>query len=126
MSVYTIHDPIGLKLLTRLRVNLSHLREHKFRNSFLDTLNHLCSCSLEIESTKHYLLLCPFYTPIRTTLIDNITNAIGPPISHLSDDKLVNLLLYGSDRYNTEQNSFVLKNTIAFLKSSERFDIQLL
>ena len=59
------------------------------------------------------------------TLIDNITNAIGP-ISHLSDDKLVNLLLYGSDRYNTEQNSFVLKNTIVFLKSSERFDIPLL
>ena len=123
--VYKIHDPIGLKLLTRLRVNLSHLREHKFRHNFLDTLNSLCSCSLEIESTKRYLLRCPFYTPIRKTLIDNITNAIGP-ISHLSDDKLVNLLLYGSDRYNTEQNSFVLKNTIAFLKSSERFYIPLL
>ena len=124
--VYKIHDPIGLKFLTRLRVNLSHLREHKFRHNFLDILNPLCSCSLEIESTKHYLLLCPFYTPIRKTLIDNITNAIGP-ISHLSDDKLVNLLLYGSDRYNTEQNSFVLKNTIVFLnKSSERFDIPLL
>ena len=123
--VYKIHDPIGLKFLTRLRVNLSHLREHKFCHNFLDTLNPLCSCSLEIESTKHYLLRCPFYTPIRKTLIDNITNAIGP-ISHLSDDKLVNLLLYGSDRYNTEQNSFVLKNTIVFLKSSERFDIPLL
>ena len=48
--VYKIHDPIGLKLLTRMRVNLSHLREHKFRHNFLDTLNSLCSCSLEIES----------------------------------------------------------------------------
>ena len=37
--VFKIHDPIGLKLLTRLRVNLSHLREHKFRHNFLDTLN---------------------------------------------------------------------------------------
>ena len=46
--VYKIHDPIGLKFLTRLRVNLSHLREHKFRHNFLDTLNPLCSCSLEI------------------------------------------------------------------------------
>ena len=89
-------------------------------SQFSGYLNPLCSCSLEIESTKHYLLRCPFYTPIRKTLIDNITNAIGP-ISHLSDDKLVNLLLYGSDRYNTEQNSSVLKNTIVFLKSSERF-----
>ena len=45
--VYKIHDPIGLKLLTRLRANLGHLREHKFRHNFLDTLNPLCSCSLE-------------------------------------------------------------------------------
>ena len=36
--VYNIHDPIGLKFLTRLRVNFSHLREHKFRHNFLDTL----------------------------------------------------------------------------------------
>ena len=71
--VYNIHDPIGLKFLTRLRVNFSHLREHKFRHNFLDTLNPLCSCGLEIESTKHYLLHCPFYTCIRRTLYDNIT-----------------------------------------------------
>ena len=53
-----------------LRVNLSHLREHKFHHNFLDTLNPLCSCSLEIESTSHYLLRCPFYTHIRKTLLD--------------------------------------------------------
>ena len=115
--VYKIHDPIDLKLLTRLRVILSNLREHKFRHNFLDTLNPLCSCSHEIESTKHHLLRRPFYTPIRKTLIENITNVVGP-ISHLSVDKLVNLLPYGSDRYNTAQNSFVLKNTIAFLKGT--------
>ena len=54
--VYKINDPIGLKFLTRLRVNLSHLREHKFRYNFLDTFNPLCSCSIKIEYTKHYLL----------------------------------------------------------------------
>ena len=42
-SIFNIFDPVGLKLLTRLRVNLSHLREHKFRHNFLDTLNPLCS-----------------------------------------------------------------------------------
>ena len=74
--IYNIIDPPGLKLLTRLRVNLSHLREHKFRHNFLNTLNPLCSCSLEIKSTSHYLLRCPFYTHIRKTLLDNITNLI--------------------------------------------------
>ena len=71
-SVFNIFDPVGLKLLTRLRVNLSHLREHKFRHNFLDTLNPLCCCSLEIESTNHYLLCCSFFTTIRKTLLDNI------------------------------------------------------
>ena len=33
-ATYNINDPVGLKLLTRLRVNLSHLNEHKFRHNF--------------------------------------------------------------------------------------------
>ena len=77
------------KTTHRLRVNLSHLREHKFRHNFLDTLNPLC---LEIESTSHYLLRCPFYTHIRRTLLDNITDLIGD-ISNFSDGKLTNLLI---------------------------------
>ena len=88
-SIYNIHDPLGLKLLTRLRVNFSHLREHKFRHNFLDIPNPLCSCSLEIESTNHYLLRCPFYAPLRKALLDNTKDIIGS-ISDLSDDKLVN------------------------------------
>ena len=75
--VFNIIDPTGLKLLTRLRVNLSHLREHKFRHNFLDTVNPLCSCSLEIESTSHYLLRCPFYRCLRKTLLDNIVDIMG-------------------------------------------------
>ena len=29
-----IHNPIGLKFLTRLRLGLSHLKEHKFKLNF--------------------------------------------------------------------------------------------
>ena len=123
--IYDILGPLGLKLLTRLHVNLSHLREHKFHHNFLDTLNPLCSCSLEIESTSHYLLRCRFYTYIRRALLDNITNLIGD-ISNFSDDKLMNLLLYGDNIYSVEVNSAILKYTLIFLNSSERFDVPLL
>ena len=61
MSYLQCMDPTGIKLLTRLPVNL---REHKFRHNFLETLNPLCNCSLEIESTSHYILRCPFYKHI--------------------------------------------------------------
>ena len=33
-NIYNIFDPIGLKLLTRLRLGFSHLNEHKFRHNF--------------------------------------------------------------------------------------------
>ena len=49
-SIFKIHDPLGIKFLTRLRLGLSHLNEHRFRHNFQDCLNPLCSCSLEVES----------------------------------------------------------------------------
>ena len=35
--IYGIHDPIGLKYLTRLHVGLSNLHAHKFYHNFKDT-----------------------------------------------------------------------------------------
>ena len=40
-----MHNPHEIKLLARLRVELSHLREHKFRHSFQDPLDPFCKCS---------------------------------------------------------------------------------
>ena len=53
-SVYSCHNPKGLKFITRLRPGLSHLREHKFKHSFRDTINPLYSCGPDIESTEIY------------------------------------------------------------------------
>ena len=38
-SVFEINDPYDLKLLTRLRLCLSHLRYHEFRHNFQDCIN---------------------------------------------------------------------------------------
>ena len=58
-STRKIYDPLGIKLLTRLRLGFSHLSEHKFRHKFADSLNPLCSCSLETESTLHFFSTLP-------------------------------------------------------------------
>ena len=58
-------------------------------------------------------------------LLDNITNLIGD-ISNFSDDELTNLLLYGDNIHSIEVNASILKNTLIFLKSSERFGVPLL
>ena len=36
---FEIHNPKGIKLITRLRLGLSHLREHKFKHGFQDTVH---------------------------------------------------------------------------------------
>ena len=36
-SVFDIRNPKGIKLITKPRLGLSHLREHKFKHSFQDT-----------------------------------------------------------------------------------------
>ena len=120
--VFDVIDHSGLKLLTRVRLKLSHLNEHKFRHNFRDTLNPLCSCSLEPETSNHFLLHCPHYDTHRQTLFDYIYT-IDESISNLSDDNLVSLLLYGNSKlYCNDQNTNILNATICFLKSSERFD----
>ena len=48
---YNIHNPIGLKFLTRLRLGLSHLNEHKFRHNFQDCINPLCSIPFSMPFT---------------------------------------------------------------------------
>ena len=57
-STYKIYDPLGIKLLIRLRLGFSHLPEQKFRHTFADSLNPLYSCSLETESTLQFFLRC--------------------------------------------------------------------
>ena len=89
MPAHGIHNPIGLKFLTRLRLGLSHLNEHKFKQF----VNPLCSCSLEIESLTIFFLHCHYFTNIRSTLLDDL-KSIDVNIPGFPDSETVELLLY--------------------------------
>ena len=39
------------KLLTRLRLKFSHLNKNEFRHGFNDTINPMCACGTEVETT---------------------------------------------------------------------------
>ena len=41
-NIFNVHNAKGIKLLTRLRVGFSHLKEHKFRHNFQDLISYLC------------------------------------------------------------------------------------
>ena len=72
--MFNAHNPHGIKLLTRLQVGLSHLREHKFRHNFQDSLDPFCNCGRHIETTIHFILHCSNYSNQRKTLFEKTIN----------------------------------------------------
>ena len=120
-KVYNFNDAIGIKLITRLRLVFSHLREHKFKHNIQDTLNPLCSCSIEVESTSHYFLRCHFYDALRATLMNDLRN-IDSDLPALRDENLTNILLYGNQIYDDKANQIILMHVIRYIKDSQRFD----
>ena len=71
--IFNLHNPNGITYLTRLRVALSHLREHKFSHNFDDTPSSICSCELnQTENIENYLLFCPYYLQIRGEIFDKL------------------------------------------------------
>ena len=72
-SIFDIYNPYGTKLLNRLRLGLSHLNEHKFKQGFYDTINPICICGGDIESINHFFLHCPEYCEVRQTLYEKIS-----------------------------------------------------
>ena len=56
-SIYGVYCIVGGRGLTRLRIELSPLNEHRFRHNF-DCLSPICACGCAIEDNQHFLLHC--------------------------------------------------------------------
>ena len=124
-SVINCHNPRGVKLLTRLRLGLSHLREHKFKHGFQDSLNPICSCGNDIETLAHFLLHCPHYSNERSTFLNTIRN-INKHIFDNNDLQITETLLYGDSSLDDKSNTLLLNATIDFPFVTKRFDVNLL
>ena len=111
----------GIRLITRLQLELSHLREHKFKYNFQNCLNPLCSCGLSIESTSHFLLHCAIFHDKRHTLLSTLNN-IDSKTLESNGSYLTQTLLFGSISFDSETNTLVLNATIDYILSTERFE----
>ena len=117
-STYKIYDSLGIKLLTRLRFSFSHLTEHKRRHNFTtDSLNPLCSCSLETESTLNFFLRCQNYTNLRRALMSDLKN-INDAIMSLNESYLLHVMLYGGKNFDNNMSISILTATIKFIKDT--------
>ena len=118
------HNPRGICLITRLRPGLNHLRQNKFKHGFQDTVNLLCSCGNNVESTEHFLLHCPQFVNQRSTLLSTLGNFKSSLLENTSK-VLTQILLFGNKSLSPSDNSKILRATIDFILSTKRFDKQL-
>ena len=121
-SIFSIYDPLGVKLLTRLRLQFSHLNEHKFRHGFGDTINAMCACGSEVETTEHFLLRCHLYSPQRLELTENLLKVEASFLNLNVKDK-VSFLLYDSQSATSRWSIHeILKFVVNSIKETGCFD----
>ena len=108
-NFYYTGTRMGQVLHARLRMNSSSLNEHLFKRNRVDSSN--CSCGL-IESTAHFLLHCKKYDKLRNDIIF----LINYPVTLNTD-----LLLFGSQVLNLDQNKDIFGKVQKFLLKCKRF-----
>ena len=109
--MYNVHDPIGMRLLSRLRLQFTHLKEHKFRHGFNDTVNPMCPCGTDVETTEHFPLRCHCFSTQIFELFDYLYR-LDPPFPKLNTKEKVAYLLYGSRSNSSSLNKDVIKFVI--------------
>ena len=110
-SVFAVQYINGVKLLTRWRLDFSHLNEHKFRRSFNDLINSTCGCSKEPERTLHYLLRCDFHSISRLEFL-NDTCALNKSLNNFLEENLLKILWRRRLHFPDEFWNFKVHNKI--------------
>ena len=94
-SFFNCYNHKGIRLMTRLRLGLSHLLEHKFNYNFQNCINPLCSCGMDIESTSHFFLHCPLFDNKIITLLSTLSK-IDCKLIETNESSLTETLLFGN------------------------------
>ena len=120
-SVFKINNPLGLKLLTRLRIGFSHLKEHEFKHNSQDSVDPLCTCGNDIESTFHFFLHFPNFTTQRQTLLNKL-KSLNASIMAENESSIVRTILFGRPDFNYLTNKEIINATISFILTTKRFN----
>ena len=120
-SFFDIYNPKGIKLYTRLRLGLSHLREHKFKHGSQDTINPLCNCDQSIESATHFFLQYPCFINESCTLLSTIRSLVSKLLD-CTDYDLSQTLLFRNPSQTSSNNFKIIKASIDYILYSKTFD----
>ena len=102
-SVYNCHNPKRIKLIARLRIGFSHLREQKFKHNFKDSINPSHNFGHDIESTTHFLLDCPIIANEKSTFFGTLSSLDCNLLDNI-DSNLTQTSLFGNTYFKSNKN----------------------
>ena len=112
--ILSVYDLLGVKLPACLRLH-----------GFADTINAMCTCGSEVETTEHLLLRCHLYSPQRLELFESLEKVDSSFLNLNVKDK-VSFLLYGSHSATSKRsNDEIVNFVINYIKGTGRFLIDL-
>ena len=85
-------------------------------------MNPMCPTNDGIEDTEHFLLLCPSFDIQRRDLLAGASELLRPfvHINTLSNNVLVQYLLYGNKELPDDVNKNLLELTLNFIHKTGR------
>ena len=121
-SIFNCHNPKWVKLLTRLRLGLSHLCDLNFKKflRFVKSYLRLWNWCWDVYSLSSSL---PFFSDQILIFINNIRNVDN---NILNLNLFSELLLFGNFSFNNTKNTSILNTTIEHIVSSKRFEVLLI
>ena len=111
-SLFSIHHPASVKLLSSLRLKFSHLNEYKFHHNFSDTLSPMCGYGSETETTDHFFLCYPLFAINGQKLLNDLLKT-DPSLRNLKDELLIDVITVNKEK---------LLHTFSFVKNTKRFE----
>ena len=93
-----------------------------FKHDFCETINPMCACGAEVETTGHFLLSCHLYSTQKSELFDWRQNVDLIFLNFQAKDRVL-VLLHGSKTYNSKNfNGNIFTILINYFKTTSRFD----
>ena len=120
-SNFGIRDKFGMKLLTKIRVEFSDLRDHRFNHNF-NCLSLICSCGIDDETSVLFFLCCSRFQAKRRVLLSNLSDIIDSDVTVLPNEHLIHIILYGSNVYNLICTKLILEQSILYIKNTKCFE----
>ena len=120
-SFFNCYNDKGIRLITQLRLELSHLREHKFNHNFQNCINTLCSCGMDIESTSYLFFHCPIFNDKRITFLSTLSKIDCKSIE-TNVSSFTETLLFGNSFFDLKKTPLFLTHpliTFYLLKHSK-------